>query len=201
MKKLLFSVAALAAFGIAQAQEETGGTGFAKNDVFVSGSLGYSSQKTGDIKTTSFNVIPRVGYFVSDNFAIGAQLGYASTERTYYTEFDIAEAKTTGFELGAFARYYGSPAKSFSFFGQLSASYLTAKTEYEGGGESKVNGFGLGVAPGISYFVSDNIALEATFGALNYSTTKPDEDNAESTDNFDLNLNLTEVTFGIIYKF
>lgn len=194
-------MAALAAFGIAQAQEETGGVGFKKNDVFASGTFGYSSEKTGDVKTTEFQIVPRVGFFVSDNFAIGAQLGYVSSEFPLETDFGVVDVKASGFEAGAFARYYSTPANAFSFFGQLSASYASVNTEADGGGEFKTNGFGFELAPGISYFVSDHIALEATFGKLGYSTVKPDFDGAESTDTFDLSLNLSNVTFGIAYKF
>ncbi len=202
MKKLLFSMAALAAFGIAQAQEGTATSGFAKGDLFVSGSVGFSSTKTGDIKNDQFNVTPRVGYFVSENIAVGVQLGVTSGKDTSSDGAGgLVETKTSGFEGGAFARYYTTPANAFSFFAQLSASFNSTKTEFDAGGEAKNNGFGLGVAPGISYFVSDHFALETTFGLLGYKTTKPDADGAESTNTFDLNLNLSNVMFGLIYKF
>ena len=201
MKKFMFSMIALASFMAVQAQEEEGGKGFAKGDVFASGSLGYSSQKTGEEKYNQFNVIPRVGYFVSDNVAIGAQLGYGNSKATYYTGMEWDERTTNSFSAGAFARYYATPGNTFSFFGQLQANYSTSKTEYEGGGEDKRNGFDVGVAPGISYFISDHIALETTFGVLSYATSKPDADGAESTNTFNLNLNLSNVVFGIVYKF
>ncbi len=194
-------MAALAAFGIAQAQEAPAISGFTKGDLFASGSVGYSSVKTGDIKSDQFNVTPRVGYFITNNFVIGAQLGFASGKDTNYNALGgLDETKRTGFQAGAFARYYSTPANAFSFFGQLSAAYNA--TKYESGGfESKINGFDLGVSPGISYFVSDHIALETTFGFLGYGTRKPDADGAESTNSFDLNLDLSNVTFGIVYKF
>ncbi|WP_294822420.1 outer membrane beta-barrel protein [uncultured Flavobacterium sp.] len=201
MKKILFSLAAIAAFGIGQAQEETTASGFSKGDVFVSGSLGYSSQKTGEAKATRFGVVPRVGYFVSEKIAIGAQLGYSSVAEDYFNGLDWSESKTSSFIAGAFARYYCTPGKTFSFFGQLHANYVTSKTEPSSGEEYKRNGFEAGLAPGISYFVSDHFALETTFGLLGYGTSKPDADGAESTDTFNLNLDLTAVTFGIIYKF
>ncbi|MGQ2985107.1 outer membrane beta-barrel protein [Flavobacterium sp.] len=201
MKKLLFSLAALAAFASANAQEEEGTTGFTKGDVFASGSLGYNSRKTGEEKYTRFGVMPRVGYFVSEKIAIGAQLGYSSTEATYYTGMEWDERTTNSLTAGAFARYYGTPGKTFSFFGQLHVNYNSEKTDYEGGGEDKRNGFDIGIMPGISYFVSDHIALEATFGALGYGTSKPDADGAESTNTFNLDLDLTSVGIGIVYKF
>lgn len=201
MKKLLFSLAALAAFGMANAQEDEGTAGFAKGDVFASGSLGYNSRKTGEDKYTRFGVMPRVGYFVSDKIAVGAQIGYSSTESTFYNGMEWNERTTNAITAGLFARYYGTPGKTFSFFGQLHANYNSEKTEYEDGGDAKTNGFDIGVMPGISYFVSDHIALEATFGALGYGTSKPDADGAESTNSFNLNLDLASVGIGITYKF
>jgi len=198
MKKILFSLAALSAFGLAQAQEEAGGKGFSKNDVFISGSMGLSSDKTGDNKNTYFNVTPRVGYFVSENIAIGAQLGYNSSK----TEAGSFESKRTGFSGGLFGRYYVKPANDFSLFAQLSATYSTTKTEDDNQGDDVTrNGFGLGLAPGISYFVSEHFALEATFGFLNYGTSKPDVDGADSTDTFSIGLDTSAIQLGLIYKF
>ncbi|HEX9980719.1 MAG TPA: porin family protein, partial [Flavobacterium sp.] len=63
------------------------------------------------------------------------------------------------------------------------------------------NGFGVSVSPGVSYFISSHFALEATIGALSYETSKPDVDDAEATDTFGLNVDLTDITLGLIYKF
>ena len=73
--------------------------------------------------------------------------------------------------------------------------------EEQGPLEYEANGFNIGLAPGVSYFVSSNFALEASIGLLSYDTTKPDFDGAESTDTFDLNLNLNNISLGLVYKF
>jgi hypothetical protein len=196
MKKILMSAIAIMAFSFANAQESTG-VGFSEGDLFMTGSFGYTSTKTGDVKTNEFSIAPRVGYFVTSNIAVGGQLGYVSGTET--DEFD-AETDTNVFTVGAFGRYYFTPARNFSFFGHLGLDYASAKTEFEGGGETKADGFQLALAPGISYFVSDHIALEATFGALGYSTYEVDGAD-DSTDSFELSADLTNITFGILYKF
>ena len=72
MKKLLLTLTAVTALAFAsQAQTEQG-------KVIVGGGIGFSSNEVKDSgsKTTSFNIQPNVGYFVSDNIAIGAGIGY-----------------------------------------------------------------------------------------------------------------------------
>lgn len=201
MKKILLSAIAVMAFGFANAQE-TSTTGFAEGDLFMSGSFGYSSTKTGDVKSNQFSIAPRVGYFVTNNIAIGGQLGYVSGTDTESDGFGgTYDVDTNVFTVGAFGRYYFTPARNFSFFGHLGLDYGSTKTETEGvDGEVKGDGFKIALAPGISYFVSDHIALEATFGALGYSTFEMDGAE-DSTDSFELSADLTNITFGILYKF
>ena len=79
MKKVLLSAVALLAFGFANAQEEgKGNGGFAKGDVFVSGAVTFGSSKTGDFKANAFEIAPKVGYFVTENIAVGASVGFQS---------------------------------------------------------------------------------------------------------------------------
>jgi hypothetical protein len=207
MKKIIFAAAALFAFGFANAQdatEDASGGGFANGDVFITGSVGFTSQSMGDFKSNSFNITPMVGFMVSDNIAIGGMLGYASsTADVDDPDFGTVEFKTNAFSVGAFGRYYATPSSDFSFFGQASVAYISMTSEFDvaGSEELKTTGFGIEVAPGISYFLSDNWAIEATIGALSYNTMKPDFEGAESTDTFGLNLNLQDVNVGVIYKF
>jgi outer membrane protein len=192
MKKVLL-VAAVAVFGLsANAQEETTNGGFAEGDLFISGSVGYSSESTGDVKSNQFEIIPRLGYFVSENIALGLQLGYQSSK----DETPTGDTEANTFTVGAFGRYYFMPASQFSLFGQLGIDYIS--TDYDAYKES---GFGVALAPGISYFVSNNIALEATFGILGYKTVEPDVDGSEPTNTFNFGVDMSDINFGIVYKF
>src|SRR5690606_17220279 len=158
MKKLLLSLAAVFVFGLVNAQE-TESNGFAKGDVFLSGSVGFSSESTGDVKTNGFNITPSAGYFVSENIAVGLSLGYTSTKDEAPNREDI---KYSEFGIGAFGRYYFTPANKFSLFGQLGVGSQNGKYE-QGSTEVKADGFNVAVAPGINYFVSEHFAREATF--------------------------------------
>ncbi|HEU4497528.1 MAG TPA: porin family protein [Flavobacterium sp.] len=199
MKKVLLTVAAIFAFGFASAQDTTTEGGFANGDVFITGAVGFGSSKTGDAKTNSFEIAPSVGFFVTPNIALGGRLGYESSK----DKTTPIEKKTNEFSIGVFGRYYMTPASKFSIFGELGVNYSTSKTEIDtpGSKDAKTNGFGVEVAPGISYFLAKNFALEARWGVLGYSSAKPDEDGAEATNDFDLNLDLRDITLGLIYKF
>lgn len=204
MKKLVCSLAALFAFGIASAQETTTASeGFKQGDAFISGSVGVSTQKNGDLKASSFNVSPSVGYFVNNNIALGVSLGYNHSNQDYRDVTVDYERKTSTFTAGVFGRYYLMPASKFSVFGQLGVNYATSKATIERfDSEDTYNTFGVLIAPGINYFISDHFALEATFGLLSYTTAKPDVDyDIDSTDTFNFGLNLSNINFGLIYKF
>lgn len=197
MKKLFFAaIIAVFSLGAVNAQEnETSTAGFDQGDVYVSGRLGFNSFKAGEEKSSNFNLSPSVGYFVSDNIAIEAGLNIGSNKYA-----NDSKSSSFGGELGA--NYFFTPADKFSFTVGAGFAYSTLKRESSSGTESpKVNSFIFAVSPGLNYFVSDSFALRASIGALSYGSTKVDVDGAEASNNFGLNLNLSNINFGVTYKF
>lgn len=200
MKKIVLTVAAVFAFGFANAQEETS-EGFKKGDTFISGAVSFGSTKTGDFKTSDFEIAPSAGYFVTENIAVGVSVGYLSSK----VDVGTADVKNSTFTVGAFGRYYFTPASKFSIFGQLGVNYMSYDNEFDPEtqtvGEFKGNGFGVKLAPGVSYFLTKNFALEASFGVLGFESTKPDADGAEKTNSFDFGLDTRDIKLGLVYKF
>ena len=85
MKKIILTAVAVFGFAFANAQEEEKGNGgFAKGDVFVSGAVTFGSSKTGDFKANAFEIAPKVGYFVTENIAVGASVGFQSLKFNFY---------------------------------------------------------------------------------------------------------------------
>ena len=202
MKKLILSAAAIFAFGFANAQDTTTATttgegGFSSGDIFISGSVGFNTTSFDESKSTTFNIAPRVGFFVADNIAIGGRLGYTSTKSEVD---DVETGDTNEFSVGVFGRYYFTPSSRFSTFGEAMIDYATSKNELVD--DSTVNSFGIAIAPGVSYFLSDSWAIEATWAALSFRNSKnADIDDAEATSEFGLNANLESISLGLIYKF
>ena len=196
MKKVLLSAVALLAFGFANAQEEgKGNGGFAKGDVFVSGAFSIGSEKTGDDKSSGFEIEPKVGYFVTENIAIGGKLGYASYKaEDVFGDTDDMSALT----VGAFGRYYMTPASQFSLFGQLGFDYSSIDDKLA---DVQENEIGLNLGLGLSYFVSNNWSIEATWAGLGYTSNDNGGNGAEKTNSFGLGADLRAISFGVNYKF
>lgn len=202
-------MAAVAVFGFSNvnAQDDTKTFGFGEGDLFLEGSVGFNStnDKNFEEKTSSFNISPQLGYFISEDLAIGGMLSYSS-----YKE-EVAGTDTedrSGFGVGAFARYYfldlGERFKTYTEFG-VGYSSLNDKS---GTDDLKYNTIGAGLDLGINYFVTENIAL--TFGlknVLSFSSSKYDIDGAEAETNFNLGFGDVanpfggNAAFGILFKF
>ncbi|WP_291141999.1 outer membrane beta-barrel protein [Flavobacterium sp. UBA7680] len=166
MKKVI--LAAIAVLGFASANAQT--TGFAKGDAFISGALTVGSEKTGDDKTSAFEIEPRVGYFVTEKIAIGGKLGYRTVK-------DATDALT----VGAFGRYYFTPASQFSVFGQAGLDFTNTKFKHT---DAKANEFGANIGLGLSYFLSNHFAIEATWAGLGYSVNNNGGHGADKTNTF-----------------
>jgi outer membrane protein len=187
MKKIILAAIAVMGFTFANAQT----TGFSKGSTFISGAVGIASEKTGDAKTNGFVIEPRVGYFVSENIALGGKLGFSSLK-------DADDSKTNAFTVGAFGRYYFTPASQFSVFTQLGVDYTGYKYKP---GNGKSNELGVGLGLGLSYFLSNHFAIEANWAGLEYSVNNNGGHGADKTNNFYLGSDLRAVQFGVVYKF
>ena len=191
-------VGALALFAAVKAQVSTSTEGFAQGSTFITGAVGFASESIAEEKTSGFTIAPSVGYFVTPNIAIGAKLGYTSLKNEEGSDEETTDLLTAG----VFGRYYWMPASKFSIFAELGADYRSL-TEDDNtiSNEYKSNGFAIQLAPGMNYFLNNNFALEAKVGVLGYSSDKPDYTGAEATDNFNIGLNLNDITLGLVYKF
>lgn len=195
MKKIILSMVTVLAFGFANAQESSTGKGFSKGDIFISGSVSIASEKTGDEKASGFTIEPKVGFFVTENIAVGGKLGFGSlkAENAGGDTQDLAR-----FTVGAFGRYYFTPASDFSLFGQLGVDYSSIEDKLA---DDKAKEIGANLGLGLSYFVSSNFAIEATWAGLGYTTNDNGGDGADKTNTFGLNANLDSINFGVLYKF
>jgi outer membrane protein len=194
MKKIILSAIAVMAFGFANAQESTG-KGFSKGDIFISGSFGINSEKEGDNKSTGFEIAPKVGFFVTENIAIGGKLGFSSDKAENAITDTQDEARLT---VGAFGRYYFTPSSDFSLFGELGVDYSSVDNKLT---DVKENEIGANLGLGLSYFVSSNFAIEATWAGLGYTTNDNGGDGADKTNSFGLGADLSSINFGLLYKF
>ena len=200
MKKIILSTVAILAFGFANAQDKTAGAGLAKSDLYVSGTFNISSASQGDAKDSGFTIAPGVGYMLSDNLALEGSLGYSSAKETDANGDDTLDQ--SGIAIAAGVKYFFTPANAFSLSigGGISYGMFTDKALVAGADDVKVTAISLNVPVGLHYFVSDNFAITTTWGGLGYSTAKSDVDGADATNGFELGLDMSSISFGLIYK-
>lgn len=192
---------AILAFGFANAQESSS-FGFSKGNILLEGNVGFSStnDKNTETKTNSFEFNPKAGYFLTDKFALGIELGVGSDkEEVAGTDTD----KNSNFNVGVFGRYY------FLDLGQRFKTYAEAGVGFNNGkdglAEAKYTGVGFGAGLGINYFVSESFAIN--FGLtdiLSYDSKKYKD--AEAVSEFNGNINVfnnffSTAQFGLTYKF
>lgn len=204
MKQIILTVAAVFAFGFANAQDKKEGFGFSEGNVFLEGNLSFGStnDKNDEVKTSSFSFNPKVGYFINDKFAVGINLGIGSGKRTETGEDDV---KTSNFNVGAFGRYYfldlGERFKTYTEFGLGITSSKAGDEDFQ-----KTNGFGIGAGLGMNYFVTPKMAI--SFGlsnVLSYQSSKSKADGDNGQTSFGANVNVFQnffdtPTFGLLYK-
>lgn len=144
-----------------------------KGDFILGGNVSFNSIKSdasGANSAYDFTILPNVGYFVSDNIAIGTGIGYQASRLDEASEF----GKTEAFVIAPFGRYYTPVSNNFKFFGQLSVpmAFGNVKAIDEnldtGSKTGSSTAIGVALSPGFAYFPSNNIGLEFSINGLSY---------------------------------
>lgn len=192
MHKYLLLLAAAALALPAQAQTERG----AKLLGVSVGDLRYASYQYNGRRNLSAGVYPSVGWFVADRLAVGTGV-VALYDRGRSVrpgpDFPVEYISST-FSFGAapFVRYYllnGSSHKLFGQAGGEAIAYFDRTKRIEGTRKTidHYNGksFGYHVDLGYNYFITPNVALEATvvYRRSSYVEFLPDRYDADPGDN------------------
>jgi len=139
---------------------------YGQGRMLVGGGLDFSTMKNKskvggttreNYTTTSFSLVPRFGYFVIDNLAVGGALNVNTTTKKY----EGSDDKETDNELtlSPFVRYY-LPQNIF-FEGNF--GFGTGKNKSEDGAvsvETKYNVTRWALGVGYAAFINDNVAIE-----------------------------------------
>lgn len=131
-------------------------------------------------KEFSINLIPRVGYFVINNLAVGLDftLAYNHIKSSSGGEYI---SNRTGFGAGPFLRYY-IPTHKLLPFAEASYTFGSSKTKWEyetldGERSTKIQQWGLGFGLGIP--MGEKVAFDALIGYQSH-IYKEKEDNDDN---------------------
>jgi outer membrane protein len=181
MKKTIIFLLCVISMSAAKAQTAAG-------NMMVGGAFKYTShsENGGDSKRNTIMFSPSFGYFISDNLAIGGEIGLESTTQDVGTQ----NLKSSSFGIGPFVRYYKYTGnENFAFFGQAGFAYAAGKREQAAGGDVKTSTFFFDVSPGFSYFFTDHWALDFSLSLLRIESHDPNKDADDD--------NINDVVFGV----
>ena len=229
MKKLIFSLAALAMGFAASAQISQGSIMIGGNLGFTSTGAGKETSSVGGVSMSKdrtaiseWNFTPSVGYFLTDALAAGVRLNFASSNVKQVSSADFSKTENVNamdIGIGVFGRYYKSLGSNFYLYGDLGINYMTGSytdkkedpndvTKIIDADKISMSGFGVTLTPGVAYFPAENWAVDFNLNnILNYSSTTVTEEapnnggKVETTDSdFGVGLGLTP-TLGVHYFF
>jgi hypothetical protein len=107
----------------------------------------------------TMDLTPKIAYFIKDGLAIGG-----------YGKLSLATAKDAGtitsYGIGVLGRYFVEDKRVRQMeFSKRSRFFLEANAGFGGNNNSKSgasnNGLDLGIGPGLAYFITPNVSLEA----------------------------------------
>lgn len=210
MKKMLFFFLALGVFcSYTQAQSQGAiSIGGKFNLWFSSPKTVSNSQSVDGIKTTNFTLLPSIDYFINEQVSLGLGIGYDLTRNKDVNGNTTTTEKWGTFYFEPYARKYFKLGDHLDLFGEagiylgmgnhtidVTNGTTTVSNKYA------YSTYSFGISPGISFHVSDKLALESTFGFLGYegSSTEVSSNVKDKTNDFGLQLNASTLTFGIRY--
>ena len=105
--------------------------------------------------TVGLTINPKMGYFVRDNFAVGAGLNLGLT--------GAAGVTTLNYGILPFARYYFTTgtfeSKRTRFFGEVDLG-VSGVNVFSPGRNTSTNGLSFSAGPGMAYFITPNVGME-----------------------------------------
>ena len=151
-------------------------------DIYVGGSLGLWHNHDAD--ATSFTLTLEVGYNLNDNWALGVTLAYAHGE--------VNSACVNKFGLAPYARYSFYQNKVVRLFVDGGFGFSTSKVKHH----DAVNGFEIGVKPGIAIKLNKSFSLIAKCGFLGYR-----DDYMVGDNGYGFGFTSEDLSFGFHYEF
>jgi hypothetical protein len=235
MKKL-FLVLSLILSGLLLKSQTAKGTKMIGTSISYSQNK-YDTQNTFTTTSSNANSINEqkqfigtigVGYFIANNLVVGLLAGYsyqlANYKNTSQSPGNIFENSnntiSTIYSIGAYGRIYKMMLENrVGFFANMNALYSFGNSDRrvynlnngsitnDQYGTGDITGYSIGLSPGVVYFITSNIGLEASFGSLSFKSqtenitySKGNLDNSINKSNT-LGFNFSAITFNIGINF
>jgi hypothetical protein len=132
-------------------------------------------------KTTNINLLPKIGYFVKDNLAIGGDLHFGYSHSKNESGEYSSENNLTIFGIGPFIRHYFPAEKTMPYFevGGLLGSYTNNyKYSYSNNSEeskNKARTYGFNAGLGVAFLVGTRATIDGLIGYSSMTIKEKDE--------------------------
>jgi hypothetical protein len=161
---------------------------------------GSTTNKDGS--TTYFTFMPVGGYFLNDRIAVGAGIGF-DTQINKYPQSAIEKTTTSKMVFAPFGRYYLISGTGGIFAeASIDFSWGTNKTFTNDVTDTQnVLGFSALLSPGVYYYITPRLALEAKFGWFGFmsNVTKFDNDQKDMHNSFGIDLSPDSFIIGLTF--
>jgi len=170
-----------------------------KGTWMLGGNLSLGSFSSKDFKadpilsqSANFSITPRVGWFIRENLVIGLSPSYSFSSQN--TNSPAQDNRTSSFSFAPFIRTYKTLYEKWAIFADFNGiSVNFASSKYEGDNipirEASSQGYQLGifVSPGVTYFITPKVGIEASLGSLGFgfSRTRTKEKITNSNEPFE----------------
>jgi hypothetical protein len=154
------------------------------------------------LSDTYFTIMPVGGYFLSDKIAVGAGVGF-DTQIEKDPGSNIDKYTNSKIVFNPFGRYYlisgtggifAEASMGYSFGTNKTFTADVTDTQHE-------FGFSALVSPGVYYYVTPRLALEAKFGWVGFMSdvTKTGDDQKDIRNSFGIDLSPDSFIFGLTF--
>ena len=122
---------------------------------------------------------------------VGGGIGFQTTSNGV----DVS-VKTDVFSINPYARYTFVKFEKVNLFVDGGVGYTHTKA-----GDAKNNQFAIGLMPGVAVNLNEKLSFVAHVGFLGYKYDKDDYEGAKAANTFGLDLDGTNLSFGLYYNF
>ncbi|MBY0427345.1 MAG: outer membrane beta-barrel protein [Cytophagales bacterium] len=207
------------------------GTWMIGGDVSVSSrsSSTKDTSSSSSYKSTSVNLLPFVGFFLTKNLLVGGSLGYNyssyNTESSYsyrnqgvnYYSNNLQKYQSQNLQFGGIVAYYIPIHEKIYFSTYLNLSYIQPLYSFQQNMQTQFNGssYSYGnsdnnkvtegsisgtLQPGFTFFITQKLALEVNLGILSYSNGfSSDSRRSGTSSNSSFNFGINSISLGIRY--
>lgn len=182
--------------------------------ISVGGEIGYSYSSClennaygpYENSVSQYLINPRIGYFLSKDVELGIGLGFSHKKNITEGENADSENKENIFSVNPFGRYYNYFNEDLGLFLELNLMYGFGYSEYTSSSvienEFDITSYSIKLNPGIVYYLSDIISINASINFIEYQNTKYKVPNSptvipDEREVFDIGIDFKNVNLGI----